>query len=148
MSPLGGLIGDRVGFRPVLVAALGGAGAVLLLMPFVPSVAALAFLAVVLGATTSTVSAMVFGLLATEIPAARRSATLNLVYLPLYAAGIVGPAMGAVVATGGGVPGPFILGGVVMILGAAAILARRPRPPSGPADEAVVQTGTGFRAEG
>jgi MFS family permease len=148
MSPLGGLIGDRVGFRPVLVAALGGAGVVLLLMPFVPSVAALALLAVVLGAATSTVSAMVFGLLATEVPAARRSATLNLVYLPLYAAGIVGPATGAVVATGGGVPGPFILGGAVMILGAVAILARRARTPSGPADEAVVQTGTGFRAEG
>lgn len=148
MSPLGGLIGDRVGFRPVLVSALGGAGVVLLLMPFVPSVAALALLAVVLGAATSTVSAMVFGLLATEVPAARRSATLNLVYLPLYAAGIVGPAMGAVVATGGGVPGPFILGGLVMILGAAAILARRARTPSGPADEAVVQTGTGFRPEG
>lgn len=148
MSPLGGLIGDRVGFRPVLVAALGGAGVVLLLMPFAPSVAALALMAVVLGAATSTVSAMVFGLLATEVPAARRSATLNLVYLPLYAAGIVGPAMGAVVATGGGVPGPFILGGVVLILGAAAILSRGPRQPSGPVDEAVVQTGTGFRPEG
>jgi len=148
MSPLGGVIGDRVGFRPVLVAALGGAGVVLLLMPFVPSVAALALLAVVLGAATSTVSAMVFGLLATEVPAERRSATLNLVYLPLYAAGIVGPAVGAVVATAGGVPGPFILGGVVLIVGAAGILARRARTPSGPADQAVMATGTGFRPEG
>lgn len=148
MSPLGGLLGDRVGFRPMLVAALGGAGAVLLLMPFVPSVAALALLAVVFGAATSTVSAMVFGLLATEVPAARRSATLNLVYLPLYAAGIVGPAAGAVVATSGGVPGPFILGGVVMVVGAAAILARRARTPTEPTDDAVVLAGTGFRPEG
>lgn len=148
VSPLGGLLGDRIGFRPVLVAALGGAGVVLLLMPFVPSVAALALLAVVFGAATSTVSAMVFGLLATEVPAARRSATLNLVYLPLYAAGIVGPAVGAVVATGGGVPGPFILGGIVMIVGAAAILARRAPEPTGPTDDAVLLTGTGFRPEG
>jgi hypothetical protein len=50
------------------------------------------------------------------------------VYLPLYAAGIVGPAIGAVVVTGGGVPGPFILAGIVLILGAAAILARPARP--------------------
>jgi MFS family permease len=148
MSPLGGVIGDRIGFRPVLVTSLAGAGAVLLLMPFAPSVASLALLAVVLGAATSTVSAMVFGLLATEIPPERRSATLNLVYLPLYAAGIVGPAVGAAVATGGGVAGPFLLGGIVLILGAAGILVRRSRTPGGPADESVVAAGTGFRPEG
>ena len=73
------------------------------LMPFVRRVAALA----APGrrprrAATATVSAMVFGLLAIEVPAERRSATLNLVYLPLYAAGIVGPALGAVVAAIGG----------------------------------------------
>ena len=61
----------------------------------------LALLAVGLAAATATVSAMVFGLLATEVAPERRSATLNLVYLPLYAAGIIGPALGAiVVATG------------------------------------------------
>jgi hypothetical protein len=107
---------------------------VLLLMPFVPSVSALALLAVVLGASTATVSAMVFGLLATEVPAERRSATLNLVYLPLYAAGIVGPVIGAGVATAGGVAGPFLLGGTVFLAGATAILALRARasgPPGG-----------------
>jgi DHA1 family multidrug resistance protein-like MFS transporter len=127
VSPLGGMLGDRIGFRPILVAALGGAGLVLLLMPLVPSVASLALLAVVLGASTATVSAMVFGLLATEIPPERRSATLNLVYLPLYAAGIVGPAIGAAVASQSGVPAPFVLGGAVFLAGALAIALRRPR---------------------
>ena len=51
---------------------------------------------------------MVFGLLAIEVPPERRSATLNLVYLPLYAAGIVGPAIGAGVVTASGLAGPFI----------------------------------------
>ena len=128
VSPLGGLLGDRVGFRPVLVASLAGAGAVLLLVPVAPSVGALALLAVVLGASTATVSAMVFGLLATEVPADRRSATLNLVYLPLYGAGIVGPAVGAGVATAMGVPGPFVVGGAVFLVGAVAILARPVTP--------------------
>jgi MFS transporter, DHA1 family, multidrug resistance protein len=128
VSPLGGVLGDRVGFRPVLVAALGGAGIVMVLMPFVPSVASLALLAVVLGASTSTVSAMVFGMLATEIPPERRSATLNLVYLPLYAAGIIGPATGAGVSSLSGVPGPFVLGGAVFVIGALAIVLRRPSP--------------------
>jgi MFS transporter, DHA1 family, multidrug resistance protein len=128
VSPLGGVIGDRIGFRPVLVAAMAGAGAVLVLMPVVPSVGALALLAVVLGASTATVSSMIFGLLATELPAERRSAALNLVYLPLYAAGIIGPAAGALVASIGGVNGLFVVGAVVYFLGAVVIARRRGRP--------------------
>ena len=67
------------------------------------------------------VSAMVFGLLATQVPAERRSATLNLVYLPLYAAGIVGPATGAVVVTAGGLASPFVVASIVFIGGAVLI---------------------------
>ena len=148
VSPLGGLIGDRIGFRPILVGALAAGGVVLLLMPVAPSVGALALLAVVLGATTATVSAMVFGLLATEIPADRRSATLNLVYLPLYAAGIIGPAVGAGVATATGVPGPFVLGGVVFLLGAGWVLARGTRTPNAPTGEHAAGIGAGFRPDG
>ena len=59
-----------------------------------------------LAAISAAISAMIFGLLATEVPAERRSATLNLVYLPLYAAGIVGPTIGAVVVNAG-LPAPF-----------------------------------------
>src|SRR5918996_1345985 len=77
IAPLGGRLGDRFGFRNVLVVALAVGGGVLVLMPFVPSVGALAILAVGFAAATSTVSAMVFGLLATEVPAERRSTTLN-----------------------------------------------------------------------
>jgi MFS family permease len=130
ISPLGGLLGDRIGFRTVLVASLAGGGVVLLLMPVAPAVGALAGLAVVLGAATATVSAMVFGLLATEIPADRRSATLNLVYLPLYAAGIVGPAIGALVASQIGLVGPFLVGGAIFLV-AAAVIGVRTSPSRG-----------------
>ncbi len=125
IGPFGGALGDRIGFRRVLAAALAGGGSVLVLMPFVPTVGALALLAVGLSAATATVSAMVFGLLATEIAPERRSAALNLVYLPLYAAGIVGPAIGALVVSGVGLAGPFLLGGVVFLVGAAVIALRR-----------------------
>jgi DHA1 family multidrug resistance protein-like MFS transporter len=125
VSPLGGLVGDRIGFRPVLVAALGGAGIVLFLMPLAPAIGSLALLALVLGTSTATVSSMIFGLLATELPADRRSAALNLVYLPLYAAGVIGPIAGALVASVSGVDGLFVVGGCVFLFGAATILLRR-----------------------
>jgi MFS family permease len=124
VSPLGGLIGDRIGFRPVLIAALACGGVILLLMPLAPAIPALALLAVVLGVATATVTSMIFGLLALDVPADRRSATLNLVYLPLYAAGIIGPAVGAALASVGGVAGPFIAGGTVFLVGAATVYAR------------------------
>jgi len=131
ISPLGGVLGDRIGFRAVLVGALAAGGTVLAAMPFVPSVAALAGLAVVSGAATATVSAMVFGLLAIEVPPERRSATLNLVYLPLYAAGIVGPAVGAGVVTATGIAGPFLGAALIFIVG-AVVIAVRPSPDRAP----------------
>jgi MFS family permease len=129
MSPLGGLLGDRVGFRRILVAALTGGGIVLFGMTLAPSVPVLAVLSVGLAAATATVSAMVFSLLATEVPADRRSMTLNLVYLPLYAAGIIGPAVGGAVAAALGVNGPFLVGSLVFLLGAVAITLRARRAP-------------------
>ena len=91
---------------------------------------------------------MVFGLLATEVPADRRSATLNLVYLPLYAAGIIGPAVGAGVATAVGVDGPFVVGGVVFLVGAAAILVRRSRTPGPPVGDHPTVIGAGVAPVG
>ena len=132
MGPLGGWLGDRFGFRHVLVGALALGGSVLALMPFVPTVGTLAALAVGMAAATSTVSAMVFGLLSTEVPADRRSSTLNLVYLPLYAAGIIGPALGAVVVVVGGIPGPFLLGSAVFFTGAVLIATRAARSSPAP----------------
>ena len=75
------------------------------------------------------IAAMVFGLLATEVPEERRSATLNLVYLPLYAAGIIGPITGAIV-VGEGIWAPFAAAAAVFLTGgiAVAITMVRGRP--------------------
>jgi MFS family permease len=136
ISPLGGVLGDRIGFRPVLVGALTAGGVVLLGMPFVPSVPALAGLAVVSGAATATVSAMVFGMLAMDVPPERRSATLNLVYLPLYASGIVGPAAGAIVVTATSLAGAFLVAATIFIAGAIVIALRPSHAPQVVADRA------------
>ncbi|HEY7828661.1 MAG TPA: MFS transporter, partial [Candidatus Limnocylindrales bacterium] len=132
VSPLGGWVGDRIGFRPVLVAGLLVGGVCAGLLPGLLSVGALAAGVLVFSASYAVIAAMVFGLLATEVPEERRSATLNLVYLPLYAAGIVGPLVGAIV-VGIGIWAPFAVAAIVFIAGGTAVAlanARRGKAPA------------------
>jgi MFS family permease len=124
VSPLGGALGDRVGFRPVLLGALGLSAAALLAMPLVPALGLLAVASFAFAAFNAVASAMVFGLLATDTPPERRSTTLNLVYLPLYAAGIVGPSLAAGAATIGGVSAPFLAGAAAVLIGTVIIAVR------------------------
>jgi hypothetical protein len=49
------------------------------------------------------------------------------VFLPLYLAGIVGPALGSGIAAAAGPGGPFIAGGAVFLVGAVFIVLRRGR---------------------
>ena len=122
ISPLAGPLGDRVGFRRVLAGSLLGAGAALLLMPLAPGVAALAGVAVVYAALQASTQAMVFGLVAVEVAPERRSATLNLVLLPLYIAGIIGPTIGAAATGVGSIAAPFVVAGMIFIAGGLAVV--------------------------
>jgi MFS transporter, DHA1 family, multidrug resistance protein len=135
IAPLGGLIGDRIGFRPVLLASLFIGGFALVAVPLIGAIPPLAVAILVFTAANGLVGAMVFSLLATEVPAERRSQTLNLVYLPLYAAGIIGPLVGGAVSAVAGPTGPFWVGASVFLVG-AIVVALRVRPPSGPRDRA------------
>ncbi len=127
-APAAGWLGDRLGYRPILLGSRGAGSVASLLMPFMPHVLALAAASVLLGGAVATVGAMVFSLLATEVPPERRSATLNLVYLPLYLAGVVGPATGSVLAATLGLPGPYLAGAVVFVLGAVVMARHRAAP--------------------
>ncbi|MEO5919263.1 MAG: MFS transporter [Candidatus Limnocylindrales bacterium] len=128
LSPAIGALGDRLGYRPILIGALLVGAVALAAMPFVPHVGGLALLAgvaVVFAASVASVSAMVFSMLATEVPPARRSQTLNLVYLPLYTAGILGPLIGSQVVSAG-LPAPFLVGAAVFVAGSVVLSRRRP----------------------
>jgi MFS family permease len=138
VSPAGGWLGDRVGFRPVLVVSLLGAGLSLGLMPLAPNVAVLALIAVFFSASYAGAAAMIFGLLAVEVPPERRSATLNLVYLPLYVVGIVGPALGAVVVAAG-LSAVFFVAGLLAVAG--AFLVRTGLPGASRGSEPVASAG-------
>jgi len=124
VSPLGGALGDRIGFRSVLLGALALSAAALLAMPLVPALGLLAVASFAFAAFNAVASAMVFGLLATGTPPERRSTTLNLVYLPLYAAGIVGPSLAAGAAAIGGVSAPFLAGAAAVLIGTMIIAIR------------------------
>ena len=131
-ATVGGALGDRLGFRTVLLGALVVGGVALLLTPLAPTLLLLALTVLAFTACNGSVGAMVFSLLSTEVPPERRSATLNLVYLPLYAAGIVGPIIGGIVAPVTGPAGPFVLGALVF-LAAAVVVALRLRGGRRPA---------------
>jgi MFS family permease len=120
VGPVGGWLGDRVGYRPVLVVALVGAGVSGLALPFAPTVAILAIAAFAAASLYAIVAPMIFALLATEVPAERRSQTLNLVYLPLYFGGIVGPILASQVVQAG-VAAPFVLAALVDVVGGFVI---------------------------
>ena len=130
LSPLGGWVADKVGFRRVLVVSVAGLTVAIAALPLTPTVAATAVAYSLAIAFQASIGAMVSGLLAMEVPAERRSATLNLVYLPLYFGGIAGPALGAAVVTAGlrmvfYVAALVLAGGVVV----AALFARRRADP-------------------
>jgi predicted MFS family arabinose efflux permease len=114
VSPIGGWI--------------AGVAVALAILPLGSTVAWLAFAYGLAMAFQAIVGAMVSGLVATETPPDRRSATLNLIYLPLYIGGIAGPAIGAVAVTAGiamvfFVASAFVAGATVL----AVAFARRTR---------------------
>lgn len=123
ISPPAGLLGDRVGFRRVLVWALSGGAAALVAQPLVASVAALAGVAIAFVALSTSAASMIYGLLALEVAPERRSATLNLVLLPLYVAGIAGPALGAAIVSVG-LPAVFFAAGALFVSAIPLALSR------------------------
>ena len=95
LTPITGVIGDRFGYRRVLGFCAAGTAVALALFPFAPNIGLMAVASGLLSIFTSTSTTMVYSLIATEVPEERRSSTLNLAFIPLYAAGIVGPIIGA-----------------------------------------------------
>jgi MFS family permease len=124
-SPLGGWIADRLGFRLVLTASIAGMAVAFALLPIGGTVAWLAVVYSLAIAFQAVVGAMVSGILATETPPERRSATLNLIYLPLYMGGIAGPAIGAGVVTRGLPAVFFVAAGILAVATAMAVVFAR-----------------------
>jgi len=126
-APVAGALADRFGFRRVLVGGLLAGAFALTVMSGAPTVAALASGATLFAVAGGAVRTTVMALLSRDVPVERRTTTLNLVYVPLYVAGIAGPALGAVL-VGGGLA--RVYEGAAVMLGAFGVWAARWRRPA------------------
>ncbi len=126
LSPTAGALGDKIGYRSVLASVTVVAALCLVVLPFAPTLAALAVVVAVFGGCVSAFTAMVYALLATLVPEERRSATLNLAFFPFYVGSILGPFIGAFV-VGAGLRGVPI---VAALLVAAGLVVQRRLPKS------------------
>jgi DHA1 family multidrug resistance protein-like MFS transporter len=97
-SPLAGGVGDRWGFRRVLAVALVVAGAGSLGVALASSLSGVAGAYVATTAMSYGASSLCAAMLATQVSGARRTTTLNLVLVPLYVGGTIGPPLGGLVA--------------------------------------------------
>jgi MFS family permease len=122
LSPIGGWIADRVGFRAVMVVSVAGAALSFAALPLAPTVAVMAIAYALAIAFQAVIGAMVSGIVASEVAADRRSATLNLIFLPLYLGGIAGPALGAAV-VGSGLRTVFYVAAIVLTGGLVVAIA-------------------------
>jgi len=123
-TPLTGALGDKVGFRRVLAGGLAASAAATATLSAAPTVPVLAAVATAYALANNGSRAMILALLSVEVPAAQRSATLNLVYLPLYLAGIAGPIVASALVLGG-LTVVYLAAALVLAVCAAAAL----RPP-------------------
>jgi MFS family permease len=123
LSPIAGLLGDRFGLRRALVASVLLAGVSLVLIQRASALPLLAVAALLFSASATAAASMIFALLAIRVPEDRRSTTLNLVYLPLYLAGIIGGSLGSILVQGG-LDRPLLAGALLML--GAVVLALSP----------------------
>ncbi len=89
-SPLGGLLGDRVGYRRVFAGGALVVAACLGLIALAPGLVPFAIAYAAYGVGFATASSMLFTMLATGLPPEIRSPVLNLALFPLYVSGVIG----------------------------------------------------------
>ncbi len=103
---IAGRLGDRVGFTKVLTWAFAVLVPAAALLGFSRQLSSFGLILTAFSAAVSIGGAMIFALFSTRIPESHRNTALNLVYLPMYLGGIVGPLMASGLIRFG-VAGPF-----------------------------------------
>jgi MFS transporter, DHA1 family, multidrug resistance protein len=122
MTVFTGRLGDKVGFTKILALAFGVCIPVTLLLGLFHRLLPFGLCLTLFSGGVSISGAMIFALFSTMIPESHRSTALNLVYLPMYLGGIVGPAISSGLAHLS-LLGPFAGASVVFAGGLVLIFA-------------------------
>jgi FSR family fosmidomycin resistance protein-like MFS transporter len=125
-SPLGGVLSDRLGRRPLILASLVVIGPIFLIMTMVPTELILPVLAV-LGLVSSARMPVIEGLILDRAPVERRATTLGAYYfVGQEFGGLAAPAIGALAMVAGISQAFGILGvGLAALSGAILIFQRK-----------------------
>lgn len=121
ITVVAGKIGDVIGFKRVLAIAFAVNIPFTLMLVFAHHLIPFGLWLTGFSAAVSISGAMIFALLSTHVPESHRSTALNLVYLPLYLGGIIGPAMSSVLSRFGLI-GPFAGASIAFAMGVGLIV--------------------------
>lgn len=115
-----GRLGDRIGFVRILILSFVFGLPAVLVLGFSRQVSWFTVALIIFSAGYSIGGAMVFALFSTRIPESHRTTAMNLVYLPLYIGGIVGPSIASGL-TRIGLFGPFLGAATMFLVGIIVI---------------------------
>jgi MFS transporter, DHA1 family, multidrug resistance protein len=135
-----GRLGDKIGFNRILMIAFIASLPAVLVLGLARNVAWFTLALTVFSAGYSMGGAMVFALFSTRIPETHRSTAMNLVYLPLYVGGIIGPGIASAL-TRVGLFGPFAGAGILFLLAIIITATTRKHTQTEPANAKLSVTG-------
>ncbi len=117
LAPIWGVLSDRYGRKPMLVRAMLGGAILVGAMGFVDNVWQLLGLRLLQGAFTGSQAAAA-ALVAASTPASHAGFALGLIGTAVQVGNTFGPALGAVSVNSLGFRGSFVLGGLMLLVGA------------------------------
>lgn len=125
-DPIGGALADRLGRRRVVIAALAISPAAILVYALADSLPLFLAARVVHGATGGVLGASLFALLGDAAPLGERGRTLGRAGAIIGIAAVLGPGLGALVATISGTTAVFVGIAALIAIGLAAVLPLLP----------------------
>jgi DHA1 family multidrug resistance protein-like MFS transporter len=121
-SPLWGWLADRYGRKIMVERAMFGGAVITFAMGLVGDVWQLLFLRLLSGATTGTISASI-ALVSTVVPRQKLGYSLGLMQVAVFLGMTMGPWIGGVLADTVGFRFTFMIGGGILLMGGALVLA-------------------------
>jgi len=141
-APIWGALADRYGRKPMFIRALVGAGLLIGVMGLAQAVWQLVLLRFLMGAFAGTMGAAA-ALVAATTPRAKVGQALGALQTGQFAANMLGPVIGGIVAAGLGIRESFIFCAALYLVAAALgfIFVREPRESLAPRSAAARKTG-------